>query len=128
MLKKITVLLFLFILAAATAWPGPADAGTTDDQVIPAPGMVTMVDIGADRCIPCKMMAPIIEEVRAEYEGRAVVAFIDVWKYPDRAEPFGIRVIPTQIFYDATGREALRHEGFMSKDAIVGILHRLGVK
>ena len=83
--------------------------------------MVTMVDVGADRCIPCKMMAPIIEDVREEYEGRAVVAFVDVWKYPQRAEPFKVRVIPTQIFYDATGREVMRHEGFMDKDA-----HRQG--
>ena len=128
MLKRITVWLFALMLAAAPACSGASEADAPGVQVIPAPGMVTMVDIGADRCIPCKMMAPIIEEVREEYQGRAVVAFVDVWKYPERAKPFGISVIPTQIFYDATGREALRHEGFMDKDAIVKVFRRLGVK
>ncbi len=128
MLKRITVLLFALMLTAAPACTSSTASEASDDQAIPAPGMVTMVDVGADRCIPCKMMAPILEEVRKEYEGRAVVAFVDVWKFPDRAEPFGVRVIPTQIFYDATGREVMRHEGFMDKDAIAKVFRRLGVK
>jgi thioredoxin 1 len=102
-----------------------ADTSKTD---IPAAGMVTMVDLGATECIPCKMMAPIMEEVEKEYEGRAAVFFLDVWKKPDEAQRFSIRTIPTQIFYDAAGKEVWRHEGFLDKKTIVAVFDKLGVK
>lgn len=98
------------------------------EELLPVPGMVTMIDLGADKCIPCKMMAPILREVKNEYHNKAAIRFIDVWKSPDKAKEFGIRLIPTQIFYDARGREAFRHEGFMDKDAIVAQLQKLGVR
>jgi thioredoxin 1 len=94
---------------------------------IPVPGMVTMVDLGAKKCIPCKMMAPILEELEKEYKDRAAIIFIDVWENPKAGGKFGIQVIPTQIFYDAGGKEVLRHQGFMAKDAIVAELTKLGV-
>jgi thioredoxin 1 len=95
---------------------------------IPVPGMVTMVDIGAKSCIPCKMMAPIMEELEKEYKDRAAIVFIDVWENPQEGPKYGIQLIPTQIFYDAKGKEVLRHEGFMEKAAIVAELEKLGVK
>ncbi|MBB1094438.1 thioredoxin family protein [Rhodopseudomonas palustris] len=95
--------------------------------VAPIPGMVTMVDLGAKKCVPCKMMAPIMEELEKEYQDRAAVIFIDVWEYPDAGKKYGISVIPTQIFYDASGKEMLRHEGFYDKAAIIAELTKLGV-
>jgi thioredoxin 1 len=95
---------------------------------VPVKGMVTMLDIGADRCIPCKMMAPILRELEAEYQGKAAILFIDVWKHPEQGKNFRIRVIPTQVFYDKDGKEVQRHEGFMDKKAIVEVLEGLGVK
>ncbi len=95
---------------------------------VPAKDMVTMVDIGAKECIPCKMMAPIMESLENEYLGRAAIIFIDVWKNKDQGKRFGIRSIPTQIFYDKNGKEVYRHEGFLSKDNIVAKLEELGVK
>lgn len=95
---------------------------------IPVPGMVTMVDLGAKKCIPCKMMAPILEELQTEYKDRAAIVFLDVWVNPEEARRFGIRAIPTQIFYDASGKEIKRHEGFLAKDAIVAELEELGVR
>jgi thioredoxin 1 len=98
-----------------------------EPPLVPVPGKVTMVDIGAKKCIPCKMMAPIMEELEKEYKDRAAIIFIDVWENPAAGEKFGIQVIPTQIFYDAGGKEVLRHQGFMAKDAIVTELTKLGV-
>jgi thioredoxin 1 len=97
---------------------------------VPVKGKVTMVDIGAKECIPCKMMAPIMEELEKEYHesGRAAIIFIDVWKNRDQGKKFGIRAIPTQIFYDKDGKEVQRHEGFMDKESIVAVLKELGVK
>jgi thioredoxin 1 len=97
---------------------------------VPVKGKVTMVDIGAKECIPCKMMAPIMEELEKEYHDseKAAIIFIDVWKNRDQGRKFGIRAIPTQIFYDKDGKEVYRHEGFMDKKAIVAMLDKLGVK
>jgi len=95
---------------------------------VPVKGMVTMVDLGARACIPCKMMAPILEKLEKEYAGRAAVIFFDVWKDPKPAHRFGIRSIPTQIFFDKKGREVYRHEGFLSEEEIVRRLKEMGVK
>jgi thioredoxin 1 len=95
---------------------------------VPVKGMVTMVDVGATACIPCKMMAPILEELEREYQGRAAIIFIDVWEHREQGPRFGVQAIPTQIFYDKDGVEAYRHVGFMDKQSIVAMLEKLGVK
>lgn len=102
-------------------------SGAVSPPTLPVPGMVTMVDLGAKSCIPCKMMEPILAELEREYAGRAAIVFIDVRYQRDQAERFGIRAIPTQIFFDLQGREVMRHEGFMDKSSIVGVLKELGV-
>lgn len=114
--------LLLSLLLIATA----VSAG--DVPQLPVPGKVTMVDIGAKKCIPCKMMAPILAELENEYKDKAAIVFIDVWENPDAGKPFAIKLIPTQIFYDADGKEVLRHEGFMEKAAIVAELKKLGIQ
>jgi thioredoxin 1 len=93
----------------------------------PGTGRVTMIDLGATECIPCKMMAPIIEELKIQYSGKADILFIDVWKDPVQAKVYGIQTIPTQIFFDRNGREVFRNIGFMDKKRIVDILTKLGV-
>jgi thioredoxin 1 len=90
-------------------------------------GLPRMVDLGADKCIPCKMMAPILKELKSEYEGTLIVDFIDVWKNPDEGPKYGIKLIPTQIFFDASGKERFRHEGFISKEDILAKWKELGV-
>lgn len=101
----------------ASAKPFPA--------VLPVPGTVTMIDLGAHSCIPCKMMAPIMDKVEKKYKGRAAIVFIDVWEYPQEPQKYGIRAIPTQIFYDHTGKEVYRHEGYYPEENIVHILDKL---
>lgn len=109
-------------------WAGPGTGSAQDFTQVPVKGMVTMVDLGATECVPCKMMAPILTKLKKVYEGRAAIVFIDVWKNREQAPRFGIRAIPTQIFYDASGREVSRHVGFMSEAAIVEQLARMGVQ
>jgi len=108
-----------------TSDTGEPLAGSVDFS--PTPGRVAMIDLGATECVPCKMMAPIMRELEKEYSGKADIVFIDVWRYPDQAKKYGVRTIPTQIFFDAEGREVHRHTGFMNKQAIVDMLSRLGV-
>ena len=87
-----------------------------------------LVDLGADKCIPCKMMAPVLKELQKEYAGRMEVQFIDVWKAPDAGKAYHINLIPTQIFFDAAGKELFRHEGFLSKADILAKWKELGVE
>jgi thioredoxin 1 len=89
-------------------------------------GIPRLVDLGADKCIPCKAMAPILVELRTEYAGRLQVDFIDVWKDPSAGDPYNIYAIPTQIFFDGSGRELTRHEGFISKQDILATWKRFG--
>ncbi|SDB53555.1 Thioredoxin [Desulfonatronum thiosulfatophilum] len=87
-----------------------------------------LVDLGADNCLPCKMMAPILQELKVEYAHLFATHFIDVWKNPAAGRQFSVRMIPTQIFYDAEGKELFRHEGFMSKQDILRQWRRLGIE
>ncbi len=123
----VTVLygLHAYRFASQTSDTGEPVAGSVDFS--PSPGRVALIDLGATDCVPCKMMAPIMRELEKEYAGKADIVFIDVWKHPDQAKKYGVRTIPTQIFFDAEGREAHRHTGFMNKQAIVDMLSRLGV-
>ena len=91
-------------------------------------GLPRLVDLGATKCIPCKMMAPILEELKKTYAGKLDVVFIDVWEKPDEAKRFNINLIPTQIFYDASGKERFRHEGFFSKEDILAKWKEFGVE
>jgi len=90
--------------------------------------MVTMIDLGAPFCPPCKAMAPFLEKLEKEYKGRAAIVILDVGKAPELSERFGITEIPTQIFYNKEGKEVFRHKGFMKEEAIVKQLKKMGVK
>lgn len=85
-----------------------------------------LVDLGSDKCIPCKKMAPILDNLAEQYQGSMVVEIIDIKKDPAAGEPWKIRVIPTQIFLDASGQELFRHEGFISQEAILAKWQELG--
>lgn len=122
--SSIFALLLLLALIALPALAATAKA----EEIGPAKGMVTMIDLGADKCIPCRMMKPILEEVREEYKGKAAIIFVDVWKNPEVGRSFGIRAIPTQIFFDKDGKEVTRHTGFLGKEPIVAMLTKLGVE
>ena len=125
--RKFTIFLILsglFALIGPTA--AKADVGKFSD--VPVKGMVTMIDLGAKKCIPCKMMAPILAKLEKQYEGKAAIVFIDVWKHNEQAKRFGIRALPTQIFYNETGIEVYRHIGFMDEKAIINQLKKMGVE
>jgi len=103
----------------------PSQAGQPAAQATGA-ALPRLLDLGAGKCIPCKMMAPILEELKQEYAGAFEVVVIDVWQDRSAAEKHGIQSIPTQIFFDASGRELFRHEGFFSKEDILGKWKELG--
>jgi thioredoxin 1 len=124
--QKIVIGVFCLLLLLVFARPATLFAAAPPE--VPVKGMVTMVDLGAKKCIPCKMMAPILGKLEKVYAGRAAVVFLDVWEDPKPAHRFGIRGIPTQIFFDKEGREVFRHAGFLSEEEIVRRLKDMGVK
>lgn len=123
MVKKVFGLSILMVIAVLVSFTCAQDFST-----IPEKGKVTMVDIGAKKCIPCKMMAPIMEKLEKAYEGKAHIVFIDVWENRDQAPRFGIKAIPTQIFFNENGEEVWRHEGFLEEKTIVDRLTEMGVE
>ena len=70
----------------------------------PKKALPRLVDVGAKKCIPCKLMTPMLEELKTEYEGVLKVEFIDVWENPEAGREYGVRLIPTQIFYNSIGK------------------------
>jgi thioredoxin 1 len=86
-----------------------------------------LLDLGSTECIPCRMMAPILAELAKEYKGRMQVEFIDVWRNREAGEKYNFEVIPTQIFFDESGQEIFRHEGFFSKQDILAKWEELGI-
>ena len=111
------------LATAQTNLPATNSAATTPaKQPLPK-----LLDLGANKCIPCKAMAPILEELKKEYAGKLEVEFIDVWKNPDAGKPYKVKMIPTQIFFDASGKELFRHTGFYGKDDILAKWKELGV-
>lgn len=114
-------------------------------------GVPIIIDFGADSCIPCKEMAPVLKELNQELQGKAIIKFVDVWKYKDLAEGYPLSLIPTQIFIDANGKpykpkesENIKmnlysnkdtsehvfttHEGGMTKEQLLSIMKEMGLK
>lgn len=91
-------------------------------------GIPKLIDLGATKCVPCKMMAPILDELKETYGGVLDVQFIDVWLKENaaQAEKYGIKSIPTQIFISTDGKELFRHIGFFSKEEILAKWKELG--
>lgn len=130
-LRASLVGIWLFLMLGCGRDDGPTPA-PAENQPHAASGTVKeglprLVDLGRGFCIPCKMMAPILEELKEEYDGRLDVECIDVGKNREAVRKYGIRLIPTQIFLDGSGKEVFRHEGFMSKDDILEAWERHGV-
>jgi thioredoxin 1 len=125
-IRALRSVLFSFIcLAVLTAGLRAADSTATADSQGALP---RLVDLGAGKCIPCKQMKPILDELKRDYPDQFETVFIDVWENREEGPKYGIRIIPTQIFFDASGKERFRHEGFMAKKDILAKWHELGVE
>jgi len=85
----------------------------------PTKSLPLLIDIGAKQCIPCRIMAPILEELKRDYSGSVKVEFIDVWENRNVGQKYGIRAIPTQTFYSASGKELYCHLGYMLREQII---------
>ena len=122
MLKQLIGLGLLFLLSV----PASAEKIAISSSDIKLQAKVTFIELGSVRCFPCKMMQPVMAEIEKEYPDKVAVIFYDVWTKEGSAygQKYSVRVIPTQIFLDQTGKEYFRHEGFFPKDALVKTLQQ----
>jgi len=91
-------------------------------------GKPTLAEFGRGICIPCKAMKPILEELAAEYEGKLNVVIVEIDDHMDQTKQYGIMAIPTQIFFDSSGNEQIRHMGFLPKEEIITQLRKIGIE
>jgi thioredoxin 1 len=127
----------------APAAAGPEAAGQSQPPLYAAKGevlvtnrldidfskyLVTFLELGADRCIPCKKMQPIMKEIAAMFPDRVQVVFYDVWKDPKPGEKYRVQLIPTQVFLDQKGKEIARHVGLFPKEEILELLKKHGIQ
>jgi len=132
---KVVIVALLLIAIAAVAQMKPrsgTDPVTDTGAARPATaasgnGLPLLLDLGSTSCIPCKMMAPVLEDLKKTYASKLRVEFVDVWEDREAGKRYGIEAIPTQIFYDASGKELYRHTGYYSKEDIVAKLGELGL-
>ena len=105
----------------------------SDDADTPVPPVtsrtpVTFIEIGSDYCEPCKLMRPVMDSLRRKYGSEQLtVLFYDVIKNKAEADPYKIRVMPTQVFLDRDGFEFHRHEGFYPEREIDSLLATRGL-
>jgi len=130
-MKKILIIIAL-IVAIGLVLNAKNNADKSETEVINSvetnKKIPRLLDLGAGKCMACKAMEPVLEDLRKEYKGTLRVEFIDVWKIPEEAEKYKIKSIPTQIFFDADGKELFRHTGFLSKEDILEKWKELGVE
>lgn len=123
MAKKLVYFILILIMAVSNI--DCATKPSIPTANIKTPSKITLIELGSMRCIPCKIMRPILKEIEEDYKGKITVIFYDIWTNEEAyyGEKYKIRVIPTQIFLDQTGTEYFRHEGFFPKSELVKILN-----
>ncbi|KJR46390.1 Thioredoxin [Desulfosporosinus sp. I2] len=154
----IVVIVGIFILKSNPEKPMAASTGdfaleatAIDLEQLKSYGLPIVIDFGADSCIPCKEMAPVLKELNQEMQGKAIVKFVDVWKNKNAADDYPVQVIPTQFYFDKEGNpfvprdaEAMQmmlystkdtnkhvytaHQGGMTEEQLRAVLKEMGVE
>lgn len=127
------LLLVALMLIALVACRANSDKSGIEQESVDAPQpvsdslatqsyKVTFLELGAESCVPCRMMKPIMQDIAAEYPGVVEVIFHDLYRDREIGQRWNVRVMPTQIFLDSEGREFFRHEGFYPKEELKEML------
>ncbi|MCF7919586.1 MAG: thioredoxin family protein [Candidatus Cloacimonetes bacterium] len=120
-MKKLMLFFSLFLIISLAAEITPAD---TSQIVKP---QITFLEFGSTTCIPCKMMEKVMEEVRTIYGDSVAVIFNNVNEERELSKTWNIKLIPTQIFLDADGKEFFRHEGYYPTEEIAKLFAENGL-
>ena len=133
--------LLLMVIVATAGWICLAQCGCSESAAAEEPSpaaskdalavkarLPRLLELGSKQCTSCKMMVPVLEKLEKEYAGIMNVEFIDVWikENAEIAKKLEIEGIPTQIFFDAEGKELARHTGYISEEYILKKWKELG--
>jgi len=113
-------------LKKITAKPPEMDTEEDLKQALTS-GKPVLVDFGANSCVPCRQMRPILKEIGTEYSEKAKIVVIDVYKYQKLAQEYKILMLPTLVFFDPKGKEAFRNVGPLEKEKIIAKLKEIGM-
>lgn len=106
----------------------PPELNTEDDfKKALAGGKPLLVNFGANNCLPCRQLRPVLKEISKEYEEKASILVIDVYKNQELARQYKIMALPTLVFFDSKGKEVFRHMGVLDKEKIVAKLKEVGM-
>ena len=128
---KLTVIVVLVLIVAVILAAKNKSSQTADNnsiQIVANSDLPKLVEFGSVSCVPCKMMAPILEELKQEYTGIFEVDFVDVQQNRSAISAYSIDIIPTQVFFDVEGKELYRHQGFFPKQELLNKWQELGIK
>lgn len=129
-MRALTLSVIVLLVMVTVPGTGAAQkAGTSVPSVPVTPG-ITFVELGSVKCVPCRMMQPVMKNIETRYGSQIRIIFYDVWKPEQKkfATEYGVRIIPTQVFLDRNGKEVFRHEGFFAESAIDTLLQKHGLK
>jgi thioredoxin 1 len=128
--NRLLILMVCVVVAAGAAFSQKTKGASPRKSSELSKGPVTFVELGSVNCIPCRQMQPVLKAVEKKYGDQVKVVFYDVWKPEQKkyAEQYGIKLIPTQVFLDAAGKEFFRHEGFYPEAEIDKLLQKQGLK
>ena len=137
-MNKIIKVIIVVALVAAIAVvlvakniSGQSGSGTetvTAERAESQAKLPVLIEFGAGKCVACKMMKPVIADIKKRYAGSLEVETIDIMEDSEAAGKYDIRIIPTQVFLDANGVELFRNNGFYSQEDIVAKWNELGVE
>jgi thioredoxin 1 len=108
------------IAACEADTPASASPGVKLVQNATASGLPTVAEFGAATCTSCKEMKIVLDRVASRTQGKARVLIIDISKDWEAANAYRIQLMPTQVFFDASGREIGRHIGKLTETEVIG--------
>ena len=126
----LVTLIAVTVISMTVMGQSKSNKSTTQSDLKAEKTLVTFVELGSVRCIPCKQMQPVMKAIEEKYGMQIRVVFHDVWTDDGRpyANQYKIQLIPTQVFLDAKGKEIFRHEGFYPEAEIDKLLQKHGLK
>ena len=128
MKKSYVIIMFGLVTALLTIISTSASAeGKIDLKALYAKQTPILLEFGRGWCIPCKYMKPILEDMGAAYQGKAIVMTVDMDANKDLVASFRIRMMPTQVFLAPDGKEFFRHEGTMERNQIAYVFSQMGL-
>ncbi len=129
-MKRMLTLILVLSVALGIGAPAQSKKTPKNTGAAAVEPFITFVELGSVKCVPCRMMQPVMKNIEARYGSQIKVIFYDVWKEEHQkfANDYSVRVIPTQVFLNKEGKEVFRHEGFFPESEIDALLAKHGLK